>query len=124
MKSTRGRDTGPELAVRSELHRRGLRYRVNLRPEPALRRTADVIFTRAKIAVFIDGCFWHSCPVHATSPKRNGEFWAAKLERNRQRDAETNAALTAGGWTVLRFWEHEDPVDIADRVEQVVHSLR
>lgn len=107
MQGNKGRDTAPELAVRRLLHAAGLRYRVNYRPLPGLRRTADIVFTRKKIAVFIDGCFWHSCPEHATSPKANSDYWLPKLEANRARDADTNAQLRAAGWTVLRYWEHQ-----------------
>ncbi len=97
MQANRGRDTAPELAVRRRLHAMGLRYRVSARPVQNLRRTADIVFTRARIAVFIDGCFWHGCPEHYQAPVRNGDFWLAKRTRNRERDAETDAALTAAG---------------------------
>lgn len=116
--------TSPEMSVRRKLHSRGLRYRVNCRPEPSLRRSADIVFTRAKVAVFIDGCFWHSCPEHGTSPTANQEWWASKLKANAERDRDTDALLTAAGWTVIRCWEHEDPEEIADRVERAVHSAR
>lgn len=116
MIGNRGRDTAPEIAVRRLLHAAGLRYRVNHRPLPALRRTADIVFTRRKVAVFIDGCFWHSCPEHATVPKANAEFWREKLQRNRERDRETDQCLRAAGWAVLRFWEHEDANDVAAHV--------
>lgn len=123
MQSNRGRDTTPELAVRRRLHAMGLRYRVSVRPVPTLRRTADIVFTRARIAVFIDGCFWHGCPEHYQAPVRNGDFWLAKRTRNRERDAETDAAITAAGWTPLRFWEHEvraDPALVASTVAAAV----
>lgn len=107
MQSNRGRDTAPELAIRRRLHAMGLRYRVSVRPVPNLRRTADIVFTRARIAVFVDGCFWHGCPEHYQAPVRNSDFWLTKRKRNRERDAETDAALSAAGWTPLRFWEHE-----------------
>lgn len=111
MKSNRGRDTSPEMAVRRRLHAAGLRYRVSVRPLPTLRRTADIVFTRAHVAVFIDGCFWHGCPEHYQAPARNAKFWLAKRERNRERDVETDAALAAAGWRTLRFWEHEVRTD-------------
>lgn len=108
MRANRGRDTGPEMAVRRALHARGLRYRVD-HPLPFdRRRRADIVFTRAKVAVFIDGCFWHGCPEHGTTPRTNTAFWAAKIARNRERDEDTTGRLEALGWTVLRFWEHED----------------
>ena len=116
MQSNRGRDTLPELALRRELHRLGLRYRVNLRVEPSLRRTVDIAFTRLKLAVFVDGCFWHGCPEHGTEPKTNVDFWNSKIQATQKRDAETNVALEKLGWTVLRFWEHEDAVEAARRV--------
>lgn len=119
MQSNRGRDTKPELAVRRRLHAMGLRYRVSVRPVPKLRRTADIVFTRARVAVFIDGCFWHGCPEHYQAPVRNGDFWLAKRERNRERDAETDAALIEAGWTPLRFWEH----DVRTAVEAVAARI-
>lgn len=110
------RDTAPELAVRRLLHAAGLRYRVNV-PVPGMpRRTIDIAFGSAKIAVFMDGCFWHGCPQHATQPKANAEWWRAKLEKNMARDRETTEHLVAAGWTVLRFWEHESPEAVAQAV--------
>lgn len=117
----RTRDTTPEIAVRKELHRRGLRYRVNASP-PGQRRRADVLFTRAKVAVFVDGCFWHRCPEHGTAPKHNGAWWKAKLDRNVERDRKVDAELGREGWAVLRFWEHESPVQAADAIEREVRS--
>lgn len=124
MKSNRSRDTRPEMAVRSAVHGLGLRYRVNVRPEPSLRRTADLVFRSAKVAVFVDGCFWHSCPIHRTRPKANDRFWSEKLGRTIARDSETTDALEEAGWLVLRFWEHEDPEEVAERVRQAVVSRR
>ena len=120
MQSTKRRDTRAELAVRRELHRRGARYRVELAVLPGLRRRADVVFTRARVAVFIDGCFWHGCPIHATRPKANAGFWADKLAANRARDRDTDQRLTAAGWRVIRVWEHENPADAATRIMQLV----
>jgi DNA mismatch endonuclease (patch repair protein) len=118
------RDTAPEVAVRRELHRRGLRFRVHWPVVGMPRRLADIAFTRSKVAIFIDGCFWHGCPEHGTDPKNNARWWAAKLAGNRVRDEETTAHLRAAGWTVLRFWEHTDPVDTADQIEVVVRNVR
>jgi DNA mismatch endonuclease (patch repair protein) len=118
------RDTAPELALRRELHRRGLRYRVDVAPLRGVRRRADVVFPRLKMAIFIDGCFWHRCPTHGTEPKNNAEWWREKLERNVFRDRATDALLRAEGWTVLRVWEHEEPALAADRVESAVGHLR
>lgn len=121
MLSNTRRDTGTELAVRRLLHARGLRYRVDFAPlASSARRRADVVFTRARVAVFIDGCFWHSCPVHATTPKRNANYWGPKLARNVERDRETTIVLEAAGWTVLRFWEHEEPAEVASSIERAV----
>ncbi|WP_327681912.1 very short patch repair endonuclease [Streptomyces sp. NBC_00467] len=118
------RDTAAEVAVRRLLHAAGMRYRVNV-PVPSMpRRAIDIVFTKAKIAVFMDGCFWHGCPEHATRPKTNAEWWRAKLDRNMARDVETTDHLTAEGWTVLRFWEHESPEHVADRIAACVTSTR
>ncbi|MFF2436167.1 very short patch repair endonuclease [Streptomyces sp. NPDC058107] len=114
------RDTTPEVAVRKLLHAAGYRYRINERVPGMSRRTIDIAFTRAKVAVMIDGCFWHGCPEHATQPKANSEWWRVKLDRNMARDVETTEHLVAAGWTVLRFWEHEDPSQVADRVATAV----
>jgi DNA mismatch endonuclease (patch repair protein) len=116
MLGNRSRDTGPELLVRRALHARGLRFRVDLRPEPTLRTRADIVFTRRRIAVYIDGCFWHGCPVHGTSPKANADYWTPKLARNVERDRESTAALESLGWTVLRFWSHEPVDDVVERI--------
>ncbi len=114
--------TEPELAIRRRLHSAGLRYRVDYGPIPGLRRRADIVFTRQKVAVFVDGCFWHSCPEHATQPAANAEWWSEKLKRNRGRDDETNMILDDAGWTVIRIWEHEDPDVAAKAVADVVRS--
>ncbi|MGW5634097.1 very short patch repair endonuclease [Streptomyces sp. NPDC003832] len=116
MSKQSSRDTAPEVAVRRLLHAAGLRYRVNV-PVPGMpRRTIDIVFTRARIAVFLDGCFWHGCPQHATQPKANAEWWRNKLDKNMARDGETTRHLEAAGWTVLRFWEHESPDAVARSV--------
>ena len=114
------KNTAAELAVRRLLHAAGLRYRVEY-PVPGMaRRRIDVAFPGAKLAILIDGCFWHGCPEHATHPKANAEWWRQKLERNMARDIETTEHLRAAGWEVLRFWEHEAPQDVADEVRRVV----
>jgi DNA mismatch endonuclease (patch repair protein) len=117
--ANKGRDTLPELLIRKLLHSEGLRYRVNFRPLPTFRRTADIVFPRARLAVFIDGCFWHGCPVHYQRPGINRDYWDTKVARNRERDVETNEVLIANGWRVFRFWEHEavaDPVAVVNRI--------
>jgi DNA mismatch endonuclease (patch repair protein) len=114
------KDTACELAVRRLLHAAGLRYRVEY-PVPGMpRRRIDVAFPRVKIAVLIDGCFWHGCPQHATRPKTNAEWWRRKLDRNMARDQETTEHLLLAGWTVLRFWEHSPPKEVAAAVRTAV----
>ncbi|WP_308738240.1 DNA mismatch endonuclease Vsr [Kocuria dechangensis] len=117
MSRQRRRDTEPEMLLRKELHRRGLRYRVDAKLPGMPRRRADVLFPRRKVAVFVDGCFWHACPLHATSPQTNSAWWRTKLEGNVARDRDTDQRLKQLGWTVLRFWEHEDMTLAADAVE-------
>ncbi|GHF45040.1 hypothetical protein GCM10010218_28170 [Streptomyces mashuensis] len=110
--------------MRRLLHREGHRFRLH-RPVPGMpRRTIDIAFPGVRVAVFLDGCFWHGCPQHATSPKANAEWWRQKLDRNMTRDRETTERLTEAGWTVLRFWEHEDPVTVAADIAAVVSSAR
>jgi DNA mismatch endonuclease (patch repair protein) len=105
------RDTGPELALRRLLHAAGYRYRV-VYPVPGLpRRSIDIAFTRARVAVFVDGCFWHGCAQHRQVPSSNKAWWAEKLDKNRARDEATTARLREAGWTVLRFWEHTAPME-------------
>lgn len=123
MKSTRRRDTGPEVAIRRLLHLQGLRFRVD-RTILGQRRRADIVFVAAKVAVFVDGCFWHSCPRHRTFPKANAEWWAAKLAGNRQRDLATNRSLRRAGWHVERVWEHEAPCEAAARISTRVRARR
>lgn len=102
------------MAVRRELHRRGVRFRVNVR---GLSGRPDIALTRARIAVFIDGCFWHGCAAHGVAPKSNSAWWAAKIAQNRARDVRNDDDLTVSGWVVVRAWEHERPSDVVDRVE-------
>ncbi|EME14427.1 very short patch repair endonuclease [Rhodococcus triatomae] len=122
MSAQRRRDTAPELALRRELHRRGRRYRVDRAPLPGMRRRADLVFPGERVAVFVDGCFWHSCPEHATSPKNNADWWAEKLAGNVARDRDTDTRLAAAGWTVVRVWEHENPMVAADAVEAALRA--
>lgn len=120
MSAQRSRNTKTEVRLRSALHTRGLRYRVHQRPLLSQRRHADIVFTRAKVAVFVDGCFWHGCPEHATWPKRNADFWRDKIETNICRDQETDNLLVEAGWLPIRVWEHEDVDIAADRVAAFV----
>lgn len=124
MQGNRSRDTKPELAVRRLLHRAGLRYRVAYRPVAGVRRTADIVFTRQRLAVFIDGCYWHGCPAHGqSSTKANSSYWETKFETNRQRDVETTEILSNRGWRVMRFWEHEDPCEVADLIASALKDI-
>jgi DNA mismatch endonuclease (patch repair protein) len=117
-------DTKPELALRRRLHARGLRYRVHRRPLAGLRRQADVIFPRERVAVFVDSCFWHRCPEHYHAPKANAAWWEAKTRRTSERDRETDALLREAGWLPLRVWEHEDLDEAVVRVADAVLSRR
>lgn len=114
------RNTAPELALRRELHSRGLRYFVHRRPVPGLRREADIVFPTARVAVFVDGCWWHGCPEHGGQAKTNSAFWADKIEGNRVRDIDTDEQLASRGWLAIRIWEHEAASVAAAAVEQVV----
>ena len=115
------RDTGTEMALRRELHSRGLRYQTHLKTLPG---KPDIAFTRASIAVFVDGCFWHGCPEHGTLPKTNSDYWVPKLERNVERDRETDGLLRTAGWVSIRVWEHEDPQVASRRIVRTVRSRR
>ena len=120
MQSTPRRDTPAELCIRRLLHAGGLRYSVDAKPLPSSPRRADIVFRRARVAVFVDGCFWHGCPLHATWPKANAQFWQDKINANRRRDADTNAHLADAGWLVIRAWEHDSPTRVAARVSKIV----
>lgn len=122
MQANRRADTGPELLLRTALHALGLRYRKDymLRTTSGLRTKADVVFPRARVAVFVDGCFWHGCPLHGIVPKANADYWKAKLARNQERDEEVTRALRTDGWTVIRLWEHEP---LTESVRQVSEAL-
>jgi DNA mismatch endonuclease, patch repair protein len=124
MQSNKGRDTEPELALRRAVHALGLRYRVSARPLTGLRRTADLVFTKAKVAVFLDGCFWHGCSAHHTVAATNARFWADKVDGNRARDRDTDSQLLAAGWVSIRIWEHEDPLEAAERIRDLVLARR
>lgn len=124
MAKVRQKDTDAEIAVRQELFGRGLRYRIDYVVLKKPRRVADIAFPGLKIAIFVDGCFWHGCPMHATWPKQNAEFWRQKIEANRARDADTNARLHEAGWTVLRFWRHESPFDTAAIIARSVAAAK
>jgi DNA mismatch endonuclease (patch repair protein) len=121
MRANRGKNTAPEVRLRSALHRAGLRFRKDVRLDlPLARVRPDIVFPRRKLALFVDGCFWHGCPQHGELPASNREFWSDKLERNRRRDAAQTRALEAAGWTVLRAWEHEPIEAVVERVVALV----
>lgn len=116
MARVRQKGTRCEVELRRALHARGLRYRLQVPLLTKPRRVADIVFTRRKLAIFVDGCFWHGCPEHGTSPKSNADFWRDKIETNKRRDLDTNRRLTEAGWRVLRVWEHEEAEEAADRI--------
>ena len=124
MQANRNRDTKPELRLRSILHSRGFRFYVCRRPLPEVRWTADIVFPRLKLAVFVDGCFWHQCPEHYRRPRRNTEYWVPKIEKNVARDREFDRLLAEAGWVVVRGWSHDDPERLARRVERQIRAQR
>ena len=124
MAKVRQKGTAAEVALRRELFRRGLRYRVAFTVLSRPRRVADIAFPRLKIAIFVDGCFWHGCPEHGTWPKSNASFWRQKIEANRSRDADTEHHLHGIGWKVIRVWEHEDPNEAAARIAELVNTRK
>jgi DNA mismatch endonuclease (patch repair protein) len=125
MQAIRSRDTAPEMAVRRLLHAMGLRYRVHYKPIPTLNRRADIVFTRQRVAVFIDGCFWHGCPEHgAVHFGVHQDYWSEKITRNMARDADTDERLNAQGWSVIRFWQHTPAVRAAETIAVAIGTLR
>jgi DNA mismatch endonuclease (patch repair protein) len=124
MKGNRKRDTKPEVALRALLHRAGLRFRKDypVRPDAGRSIRVDIAFPRLRIAVFVDGCFWHGCPEHGTQPRSNASYWEPKLARNRERDQEVDARFHAAGWHVIRVWEHEELPDAARRIAATVEA--
>ena len=124
MKAVRRQGTLPERALWEALESLGLEFERNVKPEPNLRREADVLFRQERVAVFVDGCFWHGCPIHGTTAKTNARFWKEKIERNKKRDEDTNRRLRDEGWTVVRVWEHVDPKVAAKRIRDVLAEKR
>jgi DNA mismatch endonuclease (patch repair protein) len=124
MQGNRAEGTSPEVAVRSELHKRGYRFRKHVQPLSTLRCSADIVFTREQVAVFIDGCFWHGCPDHGHRPTTNSSYWNAKLQRNIDRDRRNNQELARAGWLVLRAWEHESVPDVIQRISTALAMRR
>jgi DNA mismatch endonuclease (patch repair protein) len=125
MRGSTRRDTRPEKAVRAALHALGLRFRIDARvwSSPGAPRP-DIVFRRGRVAVFVDGCFWHSCPTHCRMPKTNLDYWGPKLARNRERDRRNDHALSEAGWLVIRIWEHEDPEEAALRIAAAIRTRR
>lgn len=119
----RRRDTRPEMAIRRLLHADGMRYRVDA-ALPGMRRRADLLFGSTRVAVFVDGCFWHGCLEHGTYPKNNAAWWADKIAANIERDRDTDRRLAADGWVALRIWEHEPPEAAAARIAEIVANRR
>ncbi|MEV3992799.1 very short patch repair endonuclease [Streptomyces sp. NPDC049837] len=124
MQAIRSRDTKPEQLIRRLVHAQGLRYRVAAKPLPNLRRTADMVFRPAKVAVFIDGCYWHGCPEHYVPPRTNPGYWSDKVARNMARDRDTDKRLQEAGWLVLRFWEHTPAAECVSEITRTVNDRR
>lgn len=127
MRANRRRDTGPERRVRAVLHERGQRFRVDMPIKIGSARVIkpDIVFTRVKLCCFVDGCWWHGCEQHGRrTTAKNNEYWHAKIARNRERDSEQAALLRSDGWTVMRFWEHEDPETVATAIERALDAAR
>ena len=124
MRRQRERNTGPELALRRRLTRAGLRYRIHYRPLPGLVREADIAFPGLRVAVFVDGCFWHGCSEHRSLPRSNADFWLAKITKNGLRDRDTDNLLGQSGWQVLRLWEHLTEEQMAEKVIRLVVDRR
>jgi DNA mismatch endonuclease, patch repair protein len=124
MQANRSRDTAPELALRRALHALGLRYRVCARPIPEVRRTADLVFRPARVAVEVRGCFWHGCPQHYRAPTSNASYWAEKISRNQRRDHENAQRLHDAGWLLITVWEHEDPTAASQRIATAIRQRR
>ena len=120
MARVRSKDTRPELVLRRALWRSGFRYRLHAK----LPGSPDIVFGGARVAVFVDGCFWHKCPHHYTAPARNADFWHEKVEKNVARDRAADRRLCAAGWLVLRIWEHEIFSEIEAAIERVGQSVR
>lgn len=124
MSKTSGQNNSREREIRSRLHRLGFRFRIHRPILPGTRRTADIAFTGLQVAVFADGCFWHGCPKHGTSPKNNSDWWLEKIAANKTRDSETDKRLRALGWKSIRIWEHENIDDAIARIVRVLQRVQ
>jgi DNA mismatch endonuclease (patch repair protein) len=124
MQANTSKDTKPEVRIRSALHARGLRFRKHAAPLAGLRCRADIVFRVERVAVFVDGCFWHRCPIHGKQPATNAPYWRAKIDRNVERDQRNNAALESAGWAAVRVWEHETTESAVEEIARQVLSRR
>lgn len=124
MARVRQKGTSAEIGLRKALHAKGMRYRLQVPLLTRPRRVADIVFSSTRVAIFVDGCFWHGCPEHASWPKSNANFWREKIETNRARDADTDQRLRSLGWTVIRIWAHENADDAADSIAQIVEARK
>jgi DNA mismatch endonuclease (patch repair protein) len=122
MQSNRSRDTTPEVALRRLLHAKGFRYRVCARPLPEVRHTVDIVFRKSRVAVQVNGCFWHGCPQHYRAPLRNSDYWSAKIERNQARDRNLGQLLAAAGWLLIVVWEHDDAETAATSIATAIRG--
>ena len=120
MQTVKSKNTAPEMTLRSLIYDKGFRYRIDARPLRELNRRADIVFRTVKVAVYVDGCFWHGCPIHGTQAKANAEFWSFKIKQNQERDIDTIKHLRKAGWKVIRVWEHEDPVKASEKICRVI----
>lgn len=123
MKANYGSNLKPERLLRSLLHEAGLRFRKDCRPVPAFRCTADIVFPRKRVCVFVDGCFWHGCPQHFACPKTNAEWWAEKINATRNRDERQREHIRSQGWRVIRVWEHEIVKDVGFAQKRIFKAL-
>jgi len=124
MQAAKPRDTAPEKALRSALYKKGLRFRVDVKPVKELNRRADIVFRSAKVAVFVDGCFWHGCPIHGTQAKANATFWRNKITQNQKRDANTTKRLREADWKVIRVWEHENVEKASQKLNNTIRKRK
>ncbi|HML39854.1 MAG TPA: DNA mismatch endonuclease Vsr [Bellilinea sp.] len=124
MEAAKPKDTLPEIKLRAALKELGIDFEVDVKPIEDLKRRADILFREDGIAVFVDGCFWHGCPIHGTQAKANAEFWTEKIKRNKDRDVDTNQRFEAAGWTVIRVWEHEYPIEAAMKIAEIIERRR
>ena len=124
MEAAKPKDTLPEMKLRTALEQLGKDFEVDVKPIEDLQRKADILFREDKVAVFVDGCFWHGCPMHGTLAKANAEFWIDKIKRNKERDKDTNQRFEAAGWTVIRVWEHEDPIEASMKIAKIIERKR